>query len=95
MLRTIKKISSETLMRRFLNGAVWSIAGSVLSSGLNLILWMIVSRILGKEQYGKFVLIQSTLGMVGIFSGFGLGATAILVVLPILIVQAVFPVAGM
>jgi len=37
---------------------------------------IIVARILGKEGFGEFGIIQSTLGMFGIFAGFSAGVTA-------------------
>ena len=37
---------------------------------------MAVARLLGKETYGQFVIIQSSLGMLGIFAGFGIGAVS-------------------
>ena len=50
--------------------------GAVVSSGLTLVMLMVVARLLSKENYGQFVVIQSTLGMVGVFAGFGIGSTA-------------------
>ena len=37
---------------------------------------IIVTRILGKEGFGELGIIQSTVGMFGVFAGFGLGMTA-------------------
>jgi O-antigen/teichoic acid export membrane protein len=37
---------------------------------------MLVARLLGRETYGQFVIIQSTLGMIGVLAGFGIGTTA-------------------
>lgn len=37
---------------------------------------IIVARLLGKEGYGEIGIVQSTLGMLGVFAGFGLGSTA-------------------
>ena len=70
------RLARSALARRFLGGAVWSVIGSVLSSGVTLIMWMLVARLLGKEVYGQFVVIQSTLSTVGVFAGFGIGAAA-------------------
>lgn len=64
------------LVLRFMGGAVWSVLGSVVSSGVTLIMLILVARLLGKQVYGQFVVIQSTLSMVGVFAGFGIGATA-------------------
>jgi O-antigen/teichoic acid export membrane protein len=38
---------------------------------------MLLARQLGKDVYGQLVIIQSTLSMVGVFAGFGIGTAAI------------------
>lgn len=70
------RIAHSPLARRFLGGAVWSVAGAIISSGITLAMMMFLAHLLGKETYGQFVVIQSTLGMVGVFAGFGIGAAA-------------------
>lgn len=70
------RLNASPLARRFLGGAAWSILGSVVSSSVTLLMLMLVARLLGKEVYGQFVVIQSTLSMVGVFAGFGIGAAA-------------------
>lgn len=70
------RLKASPLARRFLGGAAWSVLGSVVSSGVALVMLMLVARMLGKEVYGQFVIIQSTLSMVGVFAGFGIGAAA-------------------
>lgn len=71
------RIARSPLARRFLGGAAWSVAGAILSSGITLVTMIFVARLLGKETYGQFVVVQSTLGMVGVFAGFGVGTAAI------------------
>lgn len=61
---------------RLVKGALWSIAGSIVSRGLMMAAWVIVARILGKETYGEFGIIRSTVNMFTVFAGFGLGLTA-------------------
>lgn len=51
-------------------------AGSVISRGLMLCATVLVARMLGKTVYGELGMIQSTVGMFGVFAGFGLGLTA-------------------
>ena len=51
-------------------------AGLLISRGLLLIATVFVARILGKIVYGEFGMIQSTVGMFGVFAGFGMGLTA-------------------
>ena len=70
------RLERSPLARRFLGGAAWSVLGAVVSSGVTLIMLMLVACLLGKESYGQFVVIQSTLGMVGVFAGFGIGGAA-------------------
>ncbi len=70
------RLERSPLARRFLGGAAWSVLGAAVSSGITLLMWMLIARLLGKEIYGQFVVIQSTLGMVGVFAGFGIGGAA-------------------
>lgn len=74
--RRRSQIVASQLVRRFVGGAAWSVGGSTVSSLLTLLSTMLVARILGKASFGQFVLLQGTLGMLGIFAGFGIGATA-------------------
>lgn len=71
------KLAHSPLMRRFLGSAAWSVLGSMISGSITLVMSMLVARLVGKEIYGQFVIIQSTLNMVGIFAGFGIGETVI------------------
>ncbi|NRB60106.1 MAG: oligosaccharide flippase family protein [Winogradskyella sp.] len=59
-----------------IKGSLWSILGVVLSKGFLLITWFVLARILGKELYGEFGIIRSTIQMFAAFAGFGLGLTA-------------------
>jgi O-antigen/teichoic acid export membrane protein len=54
----------------------WSIFGNAAGSSLALIAGIIVARFLGKDIYGEYGMIKSTLVNVAIFSTFGLGITA-------------------
>lgn len=51
-------------------------AGSVISRGLMLCATVLVARILGMTVFGELGMIQATVGMFGVFAGFGLGLTA-------------------
>lgn len=78
MLTMLKaRLGQSLIARRFLGGAAWSVAGAIISSGTTLITMMFLARLLGKESYGQFVIVQSTLGMVGVLAGFGIGTAAI------------------
>ena len=54
----------------------WALMGSVSARSLGLLASIIVARFLGKDIYGEFGMIKSTLLSVAIFSTFGLGYTA-------------------
>jgi len=55
---------------------VWSLVGAAMSQGSNLAASVISARLLGREQFGEYGMIQSTVGMLGVFAGLGLGVTA-------------------
>jgi O-antigen/teichoic acid export membrane protein len=70
------KLSESPIGYRLAKGAFWSLAGAVISRGLALVASIIVARILGKQGFGELGIIQSTVGMFGVFAGFGMGMTA-------------------
>lgn len=72
----LNKTLNTPLARRFIHGAKWSVLGSALSSALTLLMSILVARNLGIEEFGKFIVLQSTLAMVGIMAGFGIGSVA-------------------
>lgn len=78
--RLLDKIRSVLLSSpvgyRFVHGAFWTLAGSLVVRLLTAVASVIVARLLGKEGYGEVGMVQSTIGMFGIVSGFGLGGTA-------------------
>ena len=53
----------------------WALLGSVIGQGLSLIAGIFVARILGKELYGAYGIVKTTLVQITIFSSFGLGYT--------------------
>jgi len=70
------RIENSPTGTRLARGMFWTMAGSVISRGLTFIAGVVVARMLGKTGYGEFGMINSTVGMFGIFAGFGLGLTA-------------------
>lgn len=70
------RIDNSPLARRFLAGAWWSVVGSVFTNVLTLATMMYIARTLGKQTYGQFIVIQSTLAMIAVFSGVAIGTTA-------------------
>ena len=73
---TLARIEASEIGYRLAKGAFWSMAGAVISRGLMLVASIFVARMLGKTGFGELGMIQSTVGMFGVFAGFGLGLTA-------------------
>jgi O-antigen/teichoic acid export membrane protein len=74
--RYLERIQASHLGYRLAKGIFWSMAGAVISRGLMLLASILVARILGREVYGEFGMIRSTVSMFVVFAGFGLGMTA-------------------
>ena len=67
---------ADSLRGRFARGAAWSLIGAVISQGCSLVASVITARLLGREQFGGYGIIQNTVGMFGVFAGMALGLTA-------------------
>lgn len=76
LARSVRSLRSSPTARRLAITALWSAVGDSLSKGLLLISLVAVARILGKEGYGQFGLIRTTIGMFATVGGVGLGLTA-------------------
>ncbi|AEB09509.1 oligosaccharide flippase family protein [Desulfobacca acetoxidans] len=63
------------LLQRFAQGFFWSLLGLVATRLFSLITAVVIARLLGKEVFGELGMIQSTIGLLGTFAGFGLGLT--------------------
>lgn len=74
--QTLARIETSEIGYRIAKGAFWSLAGAVISRALMLVASIVVARILGKTGFGELGIIQATVGMFGVFAGFGLGLTA-------------------
>lgn len=73
---TLDRIQKSPIGYRLAKGVFWSMAGAVISRGLMLVASVLVARILGKTGYGELGMLRTTVGMFGVFAGFGLGLTA-------------------
>lgn len=69
------RLRRSELSYRLARGMFWSLVGTVVARGAMLVASILVARLLGREVYGQLGIFQSTIGMFGVFSGFGLGMT--------------------
>jgi O-antigen/teichoic acid export membrane protein len=72
----VARVLNSPLGYRLARGALWSFVGTVISQGCGFAATVLVARVLGKEGFGELGVIQNTVGMFGVFAGFGLGLTA-------------------
>lgn len=71
-----KRIESSEIASRFTTGVFWSVAGTVILRLLNLFAFIFIARLLGREVYGEFGMIRSTINMFVVFGSMGMGLTA-------------------
>jgi O-antigen/teichoic acid export membrane protein len=74
--RLWNRIRKSSMGYRLAHGAFWSMTGAGASQAMMLLTSIAVARILGKQQFGEFGIINNTIGMFTVFAGFGLGMTA-------------------
>jgi O-antigen/teichoic acid export membrane protein len=66
---------SGSLRHRFAHGIFWSVLGSGFSQSLTLVAYIIIARILDEDAYGALGYLRQTVGLLGIFTGMGMGLT--------------------
>lgn len=71
--KTLLSLSGETRIRRAL---LWNLIASLAGRSSGLIASIILSRLLSKEVFGEFSIVQSTILTLGVLAGFGTGLTA-------------------
>lgn len=54
----------------------WAFSGNVVGKGLSLIASICIARLIGKDDFGMYTLIRTSLLSIAVFSTFGLGYTA-------------------
>ena len=69
-------LQSSPLRRRFVSGATWSALGATVSCGCYVLSMIFVARGLGMEEFGALGVIQSTVAMLQVLAGLGMGLTA-------------------
>jgi len=62
--------------RRLASGAAWTVAGALAARGAALITALAVARLLGRDEFGRLGVVESSVGMFAVFSGLGLSLTS-------------------
>ncbi|GHT14418.1 lipopolysaccharide biosynthesis protein [Bacteroidia bacterium] len=70
------RIKNSDIGMRMAKGVFWSLAGTSIAKFIILVAGIVCARILGKEQYGEFGMVRSTINMFVVFGSVGLGLTA-------------------
>jgi len=70
------RVRTSNIGYRLAHGAFWSTIGAGLPQALMLVTSIIIARILGREHFGEYGIVFSTVGMFNVVAGFGLGTTA-------------------
>lgn len=60
----------------FAKDSIWSILGNGLGNALSLLAGIIIARFLGKDLYGEYGMVKTTMFYIAAFSTFGLGYTS-------------------
>lgn len=68
-------MKTKSLRSRLIHGTKWSIVGSGILQAFGLLTVIIIANLLGKEGLGQYGIIQSTIGMFGVFAGLAMGYT--------------------
>lgn len=68
--------SPPRLGRRLARGAFWCLAGALIARGSNFLAGVLAARLLGRDDFGRLGIVQSTIGMFGTIAGLGLGVMA-------------------
>lgn len=70
------KINSSDIAKRMASGALWTFTGTAIAKLIVLVAGVLCARILGKELYGEFGMVRSTINMFVALGTAGLGMTA-------------------
>ena len=70
------RLEASPLGYRLARGTFWGLTGGMISRLLTVLASIIVARVLGKQGFGEFGIIQSTVAMFAVFAGFGMGMTS-------------------
>ena len=71
-----RKVLASDIGKRIAHGAFWSMTGTAIGKLLVLVSGIVCARILGKEIFGEFSMVRSTIGIFIVLGSAGIGITA-------------------
>lgn len=72
---TVRVLGFGGLWRTIARGTAWVAAGNITSQLSSLVAGVLIARTLGKESYGRFGLLQTSIAVWALISGFGMSLT--------------------
>lgn len=72
----LERAFSSEIFKRILRGSFWNAILNFFSKGISFIGTVIIIRLIGKEAYGEFGMLNSTIAMFGMFTAFSISQTA-------------------
>ena len=76
MLLYISKLKQKVIHSKFIQDSSWAIFGNGFGYALLLLAGIIIARLLGKDLYGEYGFIKTTMFQFAAFSTLGLGYTS-------------------
>ena len=76
MYGQIKKYLQNLKNTKLIRDSFWSLFGNVINKGFAIVAGIIIARVLGKDIFGEYSIIKSTLTSAALFSNFGLVYTS-------------------
>lgn len=73
---SFKSIKERTLTSKFLKDSLWSVFGSGMGYGMMLLAGIVIARFLGKDLYGEYGFVKTTMFQFAAFATLGLGYTS-------------------
>lgn len=72
-----RRLGTTQTENRLLGGAYWTVVGTAATRGAMLVASLAIARLLGRDSFGQFGAIDSTIGMFAVFGNLGLSLSAI------------------
>lgn len=69
------RLGRSPFLLRLFRGIFWAMIGTALTRVFSMATTIFIARFLGRELYGSYGMVESTIGMFGMFAGLAMGST--------------------